>query len=534
MSKNGAMTVGQAFSQSITLMNAGRYAEAKKICEDIKRVRPLEPDVHNLLGGLAFKMGHAVEATTHFSRVLELKPDHNEARLNLARVLRDLQQWTEAATHFEHLASTAGNNADILMDCARVQVKAKQYDDAIRTFEKAIAVHPLADLVQTELAEAFLKKGDITNAEKNYTAILARTPTYPYALINLAVVRDIQGRMDEVLVLQEDAIRADPNNADAHTHHGLALLARERFTEGWDEYAWRFRRTHTTTLHDRFDMPYWEGEPLQGRHLLIWTEQGPGDEILIASMIPNVLAQGAKCTLVCTARLASLFRRSFPSVDILLREHIVAGTAKAPGADFQASLSHLGRSLRQGLPAFPSEGAYLKADPELTDHLRTGYQAGVDKPLIGISWRSANPAAESEKSTTLADWTDLLSIPDLRFVSLQYGHHTPEIEAAKKATGAEIIVDPSVDPLTDLDRFAAQVAAMDLVISVSNTTVHVAGGLGRPVWTLVPASVGRIWYWFLERTNSPWYPSMRLFRQNRGAGWTPVLSEVARALALWR
>ncbi len=533
MSKHGAMTVGQAFSKAITLVNAGEYAKAKKLCEDIKRVRPLEPDVHNLLGGIAFKMGRSAEAVTHFNRVIELKPDHTEARLNLARILRDLQRWGEAAQHFEHLVDTSGDNADMLMDCARAQAKAKRYDDAIATFKKALAVHPSADHVQTELAETFLSKGEIKTAEEIYTAILARTPTYPFALINLAVVRDIQGRMDDVLQLQEEVIRSDPNNINAHYHHALALLTRERFAEAWPEYVWRFQLSDTTTLHDQFSIPFWEGEPLEGRHLLIWTEQGPGDEILISSMIPDALAQGARCTLVCTARLTALFKRSFPDVHVLQREHIVSGKAKVPNADFQASLSHLGRFLRPNIAAFPAENTYLKANSKLSEQMRTGYQAGSNMPLIGISWRSANPKVESEKSTKLADWTELLSIPGLRFVSLQYGDHAQEIETVRKTTGAEIIVDPGVDPLTDLDKFAAQVAAMDLVISVSNTTVHVAGGLGRPVWTLVPASVGRIWYWFLERSNSPWYPSMRLFRRKREAGWGPVMSEVAQALHRW-
>ena len=531
--RRDAMTIGQAFTKAVTLMTAGQYAKARKVCEDIKRIRPLSPDVHNLLGGIAFKTGNPTEAAIHFGRVVELKFDHHEARLNLARMLRDLQRWEEAAHHFGQLANVLDNNANVLMDYARAQVNLHRYDAAVSTYERALAVHPSADIVQTELAEVFLKTGDVKKAEEMYIAVLARTPTFAPALINLAVARDIQGRMDDVLLLQEDAIRAHPDNADAHFHHGLSLLTREHLNEGWAEYAWRFRRAQTTTLHDRFGIPFWDGESLRDRHMLIWTEQGPGDEILMSSMVPDVLAQDARCTLVCTERLAPLFMRSFPGVDVVHREQVLAGTAKTVDADFQASFSHLGRHLRPHIGAFPAESGYLKADAKLTDELRTRYRAEANNPLVGISWHSANLVAESAKSTVLASWTDLIHVPSLRFVSLQYGKYKHEITAAETAAGAHILVDPTVDPLKDMDRFAAQVAAMDIVISVSNTTVHVAGALGRPVWTLVPSSLGRIWYWFLERADSPWYPSMRLFRQGRNASWDLTLSEVAEALAQW-
>ena len=142
MNKDEALTVGQAFTKAITFMNSGRFIEAKQICEEIKRVRPLSPDLHNLLGGIAFKTGGSAEAAKHFGRVVELKPDHNEARQNLAKVLCKLARWDEAATHFAYLTDTAGNDVDILMNCARAQVKSKRYNDAIDTYGKALAVHP--------------------------------------------------------------------------------------------------------------------------------------------------------------------------------------------------------------------------------------------------------------------------------------------------------------------------------------------------------------------------------------------------------
>lgn len=525
------MTVGEAFREALSLLNAGHYVEARKICGDIKKIRPQSPDVYNILGAIAFKLKKPEEAIAHYGRVIELKPDHHEARLNLGKVLFSLQRWAGAARHYEVLANALDRDASVLMSYARIQLHLQRYDDAIATYNKALSVHPSKIVVQTLIAEVYMKAGRIKEAEEAYAAILAQSPGYAPALTNLALVRDIQGQMDDALKLQEEVINADPENADAHYHHALSLLTREQFTEGWAEYSWRFRQPMDETLHGRFAIPFWEGELLQDRQLLIWTEQGPGDEILISSMIPEVLARGARVILVCSQRLAPLFGRSFPDAEIVHRERALADQDMSISADYQASLSHLGQQLRQHHDSFPAEANYLRASPELTQKLRARYQGETDKLLIGISWRSANIFAGSEKSTSLAAWTDILHVPNVRFVSLQYGEQREEVAEIKATTGIDIVTDATIDPLKNMDRFAAQVAAMDLVISVSNTTVHVAGAMGRPVWTLVPSSLGRIWYWFLERTRSPWYPSMRLFRQVRGAGWNGTLDEVARELA---
>lgn len=533
MKKGSTLSVGEAFTQAIKLMNAEQYTEAEKICNEIKRVRPRSLDVHNILGAIAFKTKKTEEAATHFSRVINLKADHHEARLNLAKMLSVLEQWEDAARHYQILAKALDTNADVLMSYARIQLRLHRFDGALDTYEKLRRIHPSMDIVETEIAEVFLKSNQIEKAEEMYNTVLARTPDFAPALINLAVVRDLQGRMDDVPELLEKTIQFQPENTSAHFHYALALLTRERFSEGWNEYTWRFRQPQTSTLHHKFDLPFWGGEPLQNQKLLIWTEQGPGDEILALSMLPETLARGADCTLVCSERLAPLFKRSFPEVTIVYREEVLGGKNNEIRADYQASLSHLGQQLRQNMDAFPGRNAYLKADADLTQELRVRYRGEAKKPLVGISWRSANVLAGPEKSTALEDWIDILRTPDVRFVSLQYGDHEEEVSAVRAAANIDILTDSTVNPLKNMDRFAAQVAAMDLVISVSNTTVHVAGAMGRPVWTLVPSSVGRIWYWFLERTNSPWYPSMRLFRQKRNSDWKGTLDEVVQALAQW-
>ena len=194
-------------------------------------------------------------------------------------------------------------------------------------------------------------------------------------------------------------------------------------------------------------------------------------------------------------------------------------------------MGDLGFWLRPERDGFPSRKNYLRADVKRRDILRTSYLDGSESILIGLSWFSRNPEMGWEKSIDLKDWLPLLEVPGVTFVDLQYGDTFAQRETLQKQTGIEIIHDETVDQLADLDAFAAQVAAMDMVVSISNTTAHMAGALGVPTWVLL--SEVPLWRWFQDRTDSPWYPSVQLFRQRRSGGWPEVMGEVAAALREW-
>ena len=195
-------------------------------------------------------------------------------------------------------------------------------------------------------------------------------------------------------------------------------------------------------------------------------------------------------------------------------------------------LTDVAQVLRPTLASIPPHRGYLIPDASRVQELRARYGNGNTR-LVGLSWRSASGPTGRFKSMDLAQWAEFLKLPGTTFVSLQYGNSADEIAQVSHATGRTIIADPDIDTSGDMDAFAAQVAAMDLVISVSNTTVHVAGAIGTPVWALVPRGPGAHWYWFVDRTDSPWYPSLRLFRQNKRADWRQPLADVTTELAAW-
>jgi hypothetical protein len=220
-----------------------------------------------------------------------------------------------------------------------------------------------------------------------------------------------------------------------------------------------------------------------------------------------------------------VFARAFP-------EAVVVEASDPPhpatqSVHFHAPLGNIGRWLRPNLASFPVQKSFLKADPARSRALRERYGQG---PLVGIAWRSKNAAIGGQKSIPLAAWKPVLTVPGVKWINLQYGDVAEELAKIRESFGIEIRNDPEIDQLADMDALLAQVAALDLVITTSQTVAHVAGALGVPVWILLPRGEGLLWYWFLEGEKSPFYPSARLFRQASRGGWSEILERVAALL----
>lgn len=383
-------------------------------------------------------------------------------------------------------------------------------------------------------ADVLLKYNHIDDAAFCFDKILQDTPEFLPALVNLAVIRDLQGRNSEIEPFYQRAIKIAPEEPYLRTYHALHLLSQEKFTEGWEEYKWRLKRNkhNIPAMTGVFDIPYWKGESLSGKRLLIWTEQGIGDEILLSTIFQGLWA--SKVTVVCTAKMVNLFRSSFNPTDFtkmtfVTRDDILEKGVR-PAADYQASLSELGQVLRPSADKFGSPPIILK-HPKTHRPWRKGVNIRV-----GISWISTNQLAMNDKSINLMKWAPVLKTPGIDFINLQYGNDKlpnatlyQEIEGVNKALDVDIRYDTEV---TTVDDYAKAITGCDLVISVSNTTVHLAGGFGIPCWNLVPHSKGRIWYWFLKKDYTPWYSSVKLIRRNNYKGADEeTLAQVAKDLS---
>jgi hypothetical protein len=329
------------------------------------------------------------------------------------------------------------------------------------------------------------------------------------------------GRVDEALRQHRRAKELQPDYAEACFSESLAQLSQGDFGYGWENYEARWRTKEQTTMRE-YAQPFWTGETLKAGRLLIWGEQGLGDEVMFAGLLPEVMRSGNRCVLDCDRRLAPLLTRSFPGLEVLSDEPELGEiAAHLP----MGSLPKLFRTSHGSFAATTSR--YLAADPGKRERFRAGY--GDGRRLGGLAWHTKNRKTGRARSIDLALFEPLWARSDIRWVSLQYGDHKA-LEDQVATAQAAVLVDRSVDQLSDVDGFAAQIAAMDMVVTIDNSTAHLAGALGVPVWLLLPFAPD--WRWLQGCDSSPWYPSMRVFRQRERGDWRSVMQEVDCALAL--
>ena len=279
--------------------------------------------------------------------------------------------------------------------------------------------------------------------------------------------------------------------------------------------------------------PYqpWNGESLIGKTIVVTAEQGVGDEIMFASCIPELIKKNPKqIVLECDSRLVPLLARSFTQVRVLKRKKRskTDWLDEIGVVDFHISIGSLPRFFRQEFDDFPCRRAFIFSNNSLKAKWKERYQDLGKGIKIGISWTGGSKnSIKKSRSTTLKQWLPLFKM-NAYFINLQYGEHSEELRQLEESTGIHIYDWEDADPLTDLDNQAAQISELDLVISFPNATVHLAGALGTPTWVLLPFTPD--FRWVLNREDSPWYPSVKLFRQHQYDDWTKVFSQVKNKL----
>lgn len=487
-----------------------RYEDALLHQRKAVALAPDNPDIReNLAGTLArVQTPEAMaEAVSQLQAVLQQRPEAVSCLLLLG-ALKIKQQRPEAALEYlNHAAATEPDRIDMLVNRAVALQLLGRRDEAMRDIERAATLAPGHALVLGGRGTLKEQAGDYLGAQADYRA-----------------ARLAAGRNEEVL-------------ADVELKLGLLLLSRGDLAEGWPLYQARMQTGADDPRGKLFRerLPRWDGVMRPGQRVLVWAEQGIGDQVIYAQMLPELATRGAVPVGAFDARLVPLLSRSFPDLQI---HPMNTGRDKeiAAMADMQIGIGDLGAVLRPSLAGFPPPRAYLKPDPAKVETFRARYRSHGRKHVVGLSWRSRNVLFGEFKSVPLAGWAAVLQQPDILFVDLQYGDTSAERAEVARKLGVDILHDDSVDAVADIDGYTAQAAAMDLVIGTSNSGLHLAAAAGRPCWALLPGGAGRLWYWFLERSDSPWYADVTLFRQSPGRSddWAGTIGRVAAALTQWR
>jgi len=451
------------------------------------------------------------------------------AVMRLAMALNAAGRLDEAAGALRALAVTEPGHAHAWSNLGAVLRRREALAEARVALDRARTLAPDDATVLANRANLMLAVGDAPCAEADARRAVEADARCVAAHINLGTALNLLNRVGEAVRSFRRALTLDGSNLRVKHDLGFCLIATGALEEGWPATELRWALPDNDLPDRGFPQPLWNGEPVGGK-LLAWGEQGLGDEIMFAGLLPELAGDGIDLVIECDDRLVPLFRRSFPRAEVVPRRYPAEPRLLAPDIAAQTPTGSLPRWRRRCMTDFArAPSPYLAPDPALVTLWRE--RLGDDGRLrVGVSWRSGNAVKGAARSMPLADLGRAFAGLPVRLVSLQYG----DVEAAiaeARAQGIEVEAPPGSDPRNDIDGMAALVAALDLVVSVDNTTVHLAGALGVPVWTLLPFPAE--WRWFLDREDSPWYPSMRLFRQPQAGAWGPVLEQVrAEAAAL--
>ena len=488
-------TIVEALRHGLGLIDSGDLAGAERIAREVLTHEPLNVDALHLLGLACRKAEKAEDAVEAFRRTTELRPDRPVYHFELGIALKLLGDLDAAYVAYGKALELDPTMQQALVNAGAALDDMGRHEEALVLYLKALDLKPRCVITHLNIGNAYQALGNFELALDHY----------------------------------DRALSGDPENSHARWNRAMANLRCGRFQEGWQDYEWRTAAGETKL--DLYPQTEWDGSSLAGKTLLVHAEQGVGDEILFASCYHDLIARARQCVFVCEPRLAGLFRRSFPQAAIYghRRRHERNPCEVAEPVDFQIAAGSIPRFLRGSVESFPQRTHYLLADAAKRELWKDRLDALGPGLKIGISWRAGGkPAEQARRTTGLFQWRGLLSLPGTHFVNLQYGDAADDIAEARDRFGVEIHDWPDADALTDLDGLAAQIAALDLVIAVGNTTVHLAGSLGVPAWSLLPANPS--WRWMSGVDAVPWYSSVRLFRQSRNESWKPVFDRVRREL----
>jgi tetratricopeptide (TPR) repeat protein len=486
------------------------------------RRQPDSPEALNNLGIALRRQGEAVEAVCCFQQALALAPTSAQAHYNLGNSLADQGRSAEAVSHFQEalrhqpgLIQARNNLGLALQDQGKL-------DEALAHFQQALRLQPDYVEAHTNLANTLRERGHFAEAIAHLEHALRLKPDYAEALGSLATTLLEQGKLDEALICFDQALRVRPDFAEAHYNRSVLVLLRGDFEHGWPEFEWRwqlkpfrpFRRPH----------PRWDGSRLDGKTILLHAEQGMGDTFQFIRYAAIVRQRGGTVVVECQPELTRVLS-GCAGIDLL-----VPCGAPLPPCDVRAPLLSLPGLCKTTLNTIPAQIPYLVADAARVSHLRT-HLAGVSGVKVGICWQgSPHHRHDRRRSVPLTQFAPLASVPGVHLISLQRGPGQEQWHTMAESWPVVELPGLEQEPAPAWVETAALLGALDLVITVDTAVAHLAGALGVPVWVALPFLPD--WRWLLGRQESPWYPTMRLFRQTRPGYWPDVFERMAVELEL--
>jgi len=537
------------------LQALGKYAQAAALCEPLLVGAPRDFDLLLLLGALKAQMQQLEQSVDLLCRAIEVRPDSFEAYYALGYAMCKLQQFAAGVECFDQClalnpgyAEAACDRGSALVELGQNQAALESYalaialrpaysdawsnqgnallalgqtDAAIASFSHALALNPRAAATYLNLGNAYQAAGEAALALSSYDQAIALQPDYLIALANRCGPLKQQHRLDEAVASCNQALALDPQHADTYWNRGLALLLQGHLRQGFADYHWRWKRAAFAPIKRNFHQPLWLGDtPVRGKTVLLHAEQGLGDSLQFVRYAQNLADLGARVVLEAEPALFELFG-TLPGIDQLVRQG-----QPLPAFDLHCPLLSLPLAMGTELDSIPVTIPYLRASPERQAQWRDrlGPHTGL---RVGLVW-SGSPTHQDDHNRSIALAALLAHLPEgPQYISLQKDVRASD-DAALQTQGL-LHFGPQLQSFSDT---AALCACLNLVISVDTSVAHLSGALGQRTWVLLPHLPD--WRWLMQRSDSPWYPSARLYRQAQARDWSAPLAQLAldlRALA---
>lgn len=539
----------KAFQSAIEHYHKGSLREAERILKEILHVHPNNTETLYFLAEIAYQLSDFDSAEQHIRKALLYDPSNAEAYNNLGFILQTKKHFDNAIQCYQKAAELNPNQPEVYLNmgisfkekghiysaigCYKKALelnpglidayinlgiaflKEGKFDDAIMYCQKALQLNPYDANMHYNLGVAFQENGQLDEAVKFYQKALQINPHDAVINNNLAFALQENGRPYEAIPYYQKALQLNSGYATAHWNMSLALLLIGNFREGLKEYEWRWETEYLASSRRNFQQPLWDGSDIKGRTILLHAEQGLGDTIQFIRYAPLVAQRGPRIIFECYKELTSLLL----GLDGI--ELFVTRGEELPEFDVHCPLLSLPLVFNTTIETVPAKVPYLKSDPLLMKRWKNRMQHDNSRCKVGIAW-AGNPGFKQNRyrNCPLENFSPLVQLHDVTLYSLQKGEEAKQTKNIPK----DMKLIDYTDEFIDFSETAAFVENLDLVISVDTAVAHLAGALGKPVWTLLPFSPE--WRWLLNRENSPWYPTMRLFRQSSLGDWKSLMVKV--------
>jgi tetratricopeptide (TPR) repeat protein len=513
-------------TQAVQLHQQGQLVEAGNLYDSVLAIDPHNGDALHLLGLIALQTQQYQSAVELMGQAIHLAPDNALFHCNRGVALKNLGQFQAAIVSYNQAIRLKPDYAEAYNNRGISLKELQLYPDALDSFRQAIGHHPHFAEAYSNSGIVLHRLGQLGAAMDCFNTAIILQPGLGQAYCYRGAVYKDQHQFHAALNDFEQAIALNPLDAEAHSHQSSTLLMLGEFHKGWALYEWRWKNPNFTSDKNRPPKPIWT--PKTKQRVLLWAEQGVGDEIMFGTLLADFKGHCTELIVEADERLLPLYQRSMPEgITFVPRQSAVPEHAY----DCQISMASLCQYLRNDESFFlQARKAYLKNDSQRTNRIRSELALQPGQLVCGISWHSQNTDIGASKSIALKELIRHLDLPQCQWVNLQYGDMTAEIAKVNAELGVEILQCPSVDNRQDMDGLASLIGACDVIVSISNTTVHLAGALGKKVHVMLPFSAD--WRWLHNRCDSIWYPDVHLYRQPSAGDWSRVFAQVRDALLI--